>query len=168
MATGSKFGFGAAAANFKQQKKAAAIEIMKATKQYFGEAFNKEQLGDDKWPEVARRTPGTRFNKSRRAGGVNMPSGKPFVVDQGDDYATRKILQGVTGRTKYKTIKADSSITNDGTTSVMINPTPYAGYLNDGTPYMPARPFMKQTDQLTVIQLQILKTETGKIWKVQP
>jgi phage gpG-like protein len=155
---GSKFGFANASAAFKQSTKQAAIEIMQASKKYFGEAFDKEQLGPDKWAEVARRTPGNLYNKRRVVHGV----------DQGDDYQTRKILRGTSGKLRYKTIKADSSITNFGAVSTMTNPTPYAAFMNDGTGKVPARPFMKQTDELTKIQLQILKDNTGKIWTVQP
>lgn len=164
----SKFGFAKSASVLGPLTKEAAIEIMQKTKQYFGEAFENETFDGNKWDEVSRRTPGSNFNKGRIAGGINKPSGKPFEVDQGDDYATRKILHGVTGRLEYKTIKADSSITKDGAVSTMTNPVPYAGYVNDGTPYMPARPFMKQTNKLTEIQLEILKNKTGLIWKVQP
>lgn len=167
MAT-SKFGFGKAAQMLPQQIKTSAILIMRASKQHFGENFDKEQFDGNKWPEVARRTAGNKFNKKRIVSGINTPSGKPFIVDQGSDYATRKILQGRTGRTRYKTIKADSSITNHGAVSTMTNPVPYSGWLNEGTPYMPKRPFMKQDSKLTIIQLTILKTETGKIWTVQP
>lgn len=163
----SKFGFHTSLAAFAAAKKQSAIEIMRETKKYFGGAFDKEQLGDDKWQEVARRTPGSNFNKGRVVGGTNKPTGKSFMVDQGDDYATRKILSGTTGRLRYKTEKADSSITQDGSVSVMFNPVPYAGYINDGTPYMPERPFMKQTEELTNIQLTILTKNTGKIWKAQ-
>lgn len=162
---GSKFGFGEKVAAFNAAKKEAAINIMSETKKYFGQAFDKEQLGDEKWDEVSRRTPGSNFNKKQVVGGKNKPSGKSFEVDQGEDYATRKILQGVTKQLRYKTEKANSSITMNGAVSTMINPIPYAGYINDGTPYMPARPFMKQTAQLTEIQINILKNKTGKIWK---
>lgn len=161
----SKFGFNKIASALGPATKIAAIQIMRASKKYFGEGFEQEQLGEDKWAEVARRTPGNNYNKGRTVGGVNKPSGKSFIVDQGDDYATRKILAGTTGRLRHKTERADSSITNNGAVSVMYNPVPYAGFINDGTPYMPARPFMKQTDELTVIQLNILQTETGRIWK---
>lgn len=160
----TQFGFAEKIEEFKRLKKQAAIEIMRETKKHFGEAFEKEELDGKKWEEVSRRTAGSRFNESQVVGGRNKPSGKFFKVDQGDDYATRKILQGTTGRLRYKTEKADSSISQDGTTSVMFNPLPYAGYINEGTPYMVARPFMMQTDQLTDIQLTILKTITGRIW----
>ena len=162
----SKYGFGNVASVMGQQTKQAAILIMRASKQYFGEAFDNEQLGDEKWAEVARRKVGNPFNEGQIVGGTNKPTGKRFVVNQGDDYATRKILSGITGRLKYKTVKADSSITNMGAMSVMTNPVPYAKFSQEGTPYQPARPFMAQTPQLTEIQLLILEQETGKAWKV--
>ena len=161
---GSKFGFDKKIAAFNATRKEAAIEIMSETKKYFGQAFDKEQLGDEKWDEVSRRTPGSRFNEKQIVGGKNKPSGKSFEVDQGEDYATRKILQGTSGQLRYKTERADSSITMNGAVSTMINPVPYASYINDGTPYMKMRSFMKQTDELTKIQLEILKNKTGRIW----
>jgi hypothetical protein len=165
---GSKFGFGKVADALAVQIKLAAVDIMAETKRYFGEAFDKEQLGKQKWDDVARRTPGNIFYENQVVYGKNKPSGKTFRRDQGSDWRSRKILAGETGRLRYKTVKADSSITNAGATSVMFNPVPYAGYVNDGTPYMKARPFMKQTEELTTIQLNILNVVTGKIWKVQP
>jgi phage gpG-like protein len=164
----SKFGFGKAAKGLNDQTKMAAILMMRASKKYFGEAFDKEELESEKWKEVARRTPGTPFYKDRIVTGRNKATGALFTRDQGPDWQTRKILAGETGRLKYKTIRADSSITNMGAVSVMTNPVPYARYINDGTPYMPARPFMKHTDELTVIHLDILKTQTGKIWMQHP
>lgn len=151
---GSKYGFGKVAAALPAQIKAAAIEIMRESKRYFGEAFDKEQLGKEKWKEVQRRIQGTDLYKYQRK--------------QGSDWRTRPILKGVTGELRRKTVKADSSITNNGATSVMFNPVPYAIYHNEGTPRMVARPFMKQTDELTKIQLNILNITTGKIWKVAP
>jgi hypothetical protein len=162
----SKFGFNKAQTAFGKATKQAAIIMMRETKIYFGKAFDSEQLGNDKWQEVKRRTPGSKFNKRQVVTGINQPTGKRFIVDQGRDFATRKILKGTTGRLRYKTVKADSAITGNGRVSTMINPVPYASYINEGTTYMPARPFMKQTDALTTLQLKILETETGKIWQV--
>jgi phage gpG-like protein len=161
----SKFNFNQQAMTFRDKTKLAAIDMMRASKQYFGEAFEKEQLDDQKWPEVERRKPGSHFNSGQVIHGTNKPSGKPFIVDQGPDYATRKILRGTTGQLKYKTIRADSSITNYGAVSVMTNPVPYAAYVNDGTPYQPARPFMKHTDELSNIHLKILAARTGETWR---
>jgi phage gpG-like protein len=161
----SKFKFNSAKAGLDKQTKQAAILMMRASKKYFGEAFDKEQLGNDNWKEVARRTPGNHYNSKQVVTGHNKATGAKFTVDQGSDWQTRKILTGTTKRLKYKTVRADSSITNLGRVSVMTNPVPYAGYINNGTPYMPARPFMKHTDELTVIHLDILKVQTGKIWQ---
>lgn len=164
----SKFGFGKAAKGLSDQTKMAAILMMRASKKYFGEAFEKEELETQKWGQVARRTPGNHFYENRFVTAKNKASGREFYRDQGEDWQTRKILTGETGRLKYKTIRADSSITNLGAVSVMTNPVPYARFINEGTPYMPARPFMKHTDELTVIHLDILKTQTGKIWMQHP
>lgn len=164
----SKFAFDKKAEAFQAAVKVSAIEIMKATKKHFSENFEKEEFDGQKYEEVARRTAGSNFNKGRIVGGRNKPTGKGFIVDQGDDYATRKILAGTSGRLRYKTERADSSISMNGQTSVMFNPVPYAQYINDGTAYMKARPFMKQDEQLTKIQLTILSTITGKIWQIKP
>lgn len=160
----SKFNFDKAERVLEPQIKTAAIKIMAASKVHFGKNFDKEGIGGKKWDEVARRTEGSPFNKRQIVGGINKASGKRFVTDQGDDYATRKILRGTTGRLRYKTERADSSITMNGAVSVMTNPLPYADAMNEGNAYTPARPFMKQDDELTGIQLAILKNETGKIF----
>lgn len=164
----SKFGFGKAASVLGQQTKQAAILMMKASKQYFAEGFDKEQLDDKKWDEVKRRTQGTRFYEKRVLKVKNQPTGKYVEVDQGADWQTRKILKGTTGELRRKTVRADSSITNLGAVSVMTNPVRYAAFVNNGTPYMPARPFMKHTDELTIIHINILNTQTGKTWQKVP
>lgn len=160
----SKFGFGRAAQQMKQAIKESAIEIMRTSKLHFAENFDSESFNGTKWQEVSRRIPGTIFYEKQVATAHNKATGARFTVDQGADWQTRKILDGTTGRLRYKTFRADSSITNYGAVSTMTNPVPYAGWINDGTPYMPARPFMKQDQALTDKQLLILKTKTGQIW----
>jgi len=161
----SKFQFNSAVQALQLQTKQAAIKIMRETKSYWDRAFDREQLGNDKWAQVSRRTPGTNFYRKQIATGINKPTGKRFKVNQGKDWRTRKINQGVTGRLRHKTVKANSSISGNGAKSTMTNPVPYAEYVNDGTAYQPARPFMKHTDDLTKIHLAILEQETGYIWK---
>jgi hypothetical protein len=160
----SKFKFGKVAAAMKPAIKDAAIEMMRASKRHFSDAFDLEELGGKPWREVARRTPGTPFYENRVVWGWNKASGKAFKRDQGKYWQTRRILQGTTGRLRYKTVRADSSITNWGAVSQMTNPVPYAAYINDGTKYMVARPFMKHTDELTDVHLYILKQKTAQTW----
>lgn len=163
----SKFGFDKMANEFNASRKLAAIAIADRTKQYFADAFDKEGLGGEKWDEVARRTPGSPFNNRQVVGGTNKPTGKRFVTDQGDDFATRKILSGTTGKLRYKTLKADTSITMNGQVTTITNPLEYASANFEGNAYQPARPNMKQTEELTQIQLTILKTLTDRIWKIK-
>jgi hypothetical protein len=163
----SKFGFGKIADSFNASRKEAAIAIAERSKQYFGDAFDKEALGGEKWTEVARRTEGNKYNQNQVVSGRNKPSGKIFVTDQGDDYQTRKILSGTTGKLKYKTVRANTAITMNGQVTTITNPLPYASANFEGNAYQPARPNMKQTPELTNIQLTILKIITGKIWKAK-
>lgn len=163
----SKFGFDKIAKDFDRVRKNAAISIAERSKQYFADAFDKEALGGEKWEEVVRRIEGSHFNKRQVVGGINKASGKKFVTDQGDDYATRKILSGTTGRLRYKTEKADTAITMNGQVTTITNPLPYASANFEGNAYQPARPNMKQTEELTQLQLTILKNETGKLWTIK-
>lgn len=163
----SKFKFTQVHQKLDTATKQAAIEMMRASKKYFGEGFDNEgMLGEEKWAMVARRIDGHRFNKAQRVWAYNFPTGKYVKIDQGADWRTRKILKGTTGRLRYKTVRANSSITNKGRTAVMRNPVPYARYHNEGTAYMPQRMFMSHTPELTKIHLQILLDKTGNVWQV--
>lgn len=167
MAT-NKFNFKKVQSRLNEQTKRASILMMRESKLYFKECFEKEEFDGVKWKNVARRTAGNRFYQKQIVKGINHASGKIFTVDQGSDWRTRKINQGVTKRLRYKTIKANSAITNKGMVATMINPIPYAQYVNDGTPYMVARPFMGHAKELEVRHLKILFNETNKIWQAQP
>jgi hypothetical protein len=168
MATSNKFNFKKVQSKLNEQTKRASILMMRESKLYFKECFEKEEFDGVKWKEVARRTAGTRYYKKQIVKGINEPSGKIFTTDQGSDWRTRKINLGTTKRMRYKTIKADSAITNKGMVATMINPVPYARYMNDGTPYVVARPFMGHAKELEKRHLTILFNETNKVWQVQP
>ena len=167
MAQGFNGVFKKAQSQLNAATKQAAIKIMRASKQYFNECFDNEEFDGVKWAEVARRTAGSHFYENQVVSAHNQPTGKMFTTDQGADWQTRKINQGTTGRLRYKTIRADSSITNKGAVIRMFNPVPYAQYVNDGTPYMAARPFMGHAKQLEKRHLDILFIETGKTWQVK-
>jgi len=163
----SNFGFDKMANRFAASRVAAAQSIALRSKQYFSDAFDKEGLGGKNWEEVERRKEGSHFNAAQVVTGRNKASGRLFTVDQGDDYATRKILTGTTGKLREKTKNADTVISPDGRLTVITNPLPYASANFEGNAYQPARPNMKQTNELTGIQLTILKLITGKVWKLK-
>jgi hypothetical protein len=43
---------------------------------------------------------------------------------------------------------------------------PYAGYLNEGTPNMPARTFVGQTQKLTTMQQKRIENEVTKAFSL--
>lgn len=168
MATSNKFNFKKVQSKLNEQTKRASILMMRESKLYFKECFEKEEFDGVKWKNVCRRIVGNRFWKEQTVKGINKASGKIFTVNQGEGWRDRNILDGANGRLKYKTIKANSSITNKGMVATMINPIPYAQYVNNGTQYMVARPFMGHAKELEVRHLKILFNETNKVWQAQP
>lgn len=161
----SKFNFGAIKRAMKQQCFVAMQEIALQTREEFDKGFENEGMrGEPKWKEVARRTAGTPFYKKQVAFATNRATGNVFMVDQGADWRDRNILTGTSRQLRSNNrIKSVTS-----RRAVIENKTPYAEYINEGTPYMDARPFIMQTDYLTQMQLAILLKETGRAWQLKP
>lgn len=149
----------------KQQCFVAMQEIALQTREEFDKGFDQEGMTNEpKWDEVARRTSGSPFYEKQVAFGINNASGKPFMVDQGADWRDRNILTGTSRQLRSNNkIKVVTS-----RKAVIENKTPYAEYINEGTPYMNARPFIMQTPYLTQMQLAILLKETGRVWQLRP
>jgi phage gpG-like protein len=131
-------------------KKRAMQRMATETAKYFGDSFPRQGL-DEKWQQVQRRIPGTTAYR--------MAS----MWDR-----TRPILYGQTGNLRIKTYGSVTSVTPHR--FVLVNPMPYAQMHNEGGKTktgadVPARPFMKQTKELTSHQLQILLDETGRAWR---
>lgn len=144
----SKFGFDKIAREMPAMKREALKLLSVETQQYFGESFSKQGLGNEKWAEVKRRT-----------------SPYSSMWDK-----TRPILYGKSGQLRAHTLDSIESI-NDHQ-FVLVNPMSYAVLQNEGGEngqgaYVPARPFMKQTQELTHMQLETLNAVTGKIWHLR-
>lgn len=116
------------------------------TQGYFAASFGKQGLGGEKWEEVQRRKPGT----------VAYTVASPWLRQSPILYNSGNLYD--------KTARSLSKL--DASQFTLINPLKYAAAQNEGNRNMPARPFMKQTSELTTIQLATLKAETGRIWKV--
>lgn len=152
----SKFGFAAKAAAWDGIKRAALQVIAVETLKEFDKSFNSEGLSGQKWKEVQRRIPGTLAHRLAKGSERTAP-----------------ILTGESGRLKGS--NEIRSVTSRQ--AVIVNDTHYASVQNEGgmvgggitgIPHtIPARPFMVQTAPITAMQLQILKTVTGKIWTVK-
>jgi len=134
---GSKFGFDKKAAAIDGLMLGAMKRLAFETKDYFVKSFDNEAWGKVKWADLKRKEPPAKLN--------------------------------VTGTMKQRTQDSIKLITKS---KVLMENTAtddrgrrYSNYHNEGTDRMPRRSFMKQTSELTDLQVQILIEETGKIWK---
>lgn len=132
----SKFGFHRSIAAWHGIKLHAMQRLASETVQYFVLGFSTQSWGSKPWKGVKRVVP-------------------PPILN-------------VTGRLKRETAQSTKLVTasrvvleNDATDD---RGRTYSGYHNEGTSKMVARPFMKQTKELTEKQLKILRQETGKVW----
>ena len=161
-------GFGAVkvTSKLKAQIKYANIKLMEATKEHFAQNFDKQQFEGKKWDEVKRRTPGNKYYENQIVGGVNKPSGKKFVTEQGADWQTRNILVGTSGSLHNAVHNPMTRVFNGGYGFILaVNGVKYAQYHNDGTPYMPQRIFWSHDSELTKIHLDLLLYYTERAWQ---
>lgn len=146
----SQFGFDKVLSNLKSAEYKALSRIAEKSRDYFVRSFQLQGFGSEKWLEVQRRIPGTIA----------------YATATADD-RKRPILHGRTGDLLQATENSIQSVT--AKRAVLYNKMDYAAVQNegDGSRHLPARPFMKQNQELTDIQLEILQEETGKIWQVR-
>ena len=131
----SKFGFDKMPSLMKQNIKTAVSKMAHHTVKYFGDSFSKQGIGGEKWDEVQRRIPGT-----------------PAFMSENIWGHTRPPLYGTTGNLRSET-KNGLKIITDRSFTIENNP-PYAaiqnyGGVNGRGGNVPARPFIKQTNELT-------------------
>jgi phage gpG-like protein len=133
-----------------QTKRALPIVMAKQAENYFTASFTKGQLGEFKWKEVQRRIPGTYAYKYPKKKGLTRRR-KPILVGTG---ALRR--------------KVSNSIRDADWNKVrLLVDLPYANVHNEGEGNMPPRPFMKQTNELTKLQIKKINQTLDKIWQGQ-
>jgi len=121
-------------------------EVALVTQSYFEASWRKQGWDGKQWKEVLRRIPGTaayKYPKKRALG-----------------RRTRNILVA-TGRTR----RAFACISKRWERIEIINSSPQAEFLNDGTENMVARPFIGQTEELTRMQVNIITKAIDSIFK---
>lgn len=134
----SKFNFDKMADAVPRIMKDAMQKVAEKTRDHFVGNFERQSFNGNAWASLVRDEPPAKLN--------------------------------VTGQLKQKTQDSIKTVTD--TMAVLENTATdnrgrqYSNYHNEGTPDMPARPIMKQDDELTKIQLNVLEQETGKIWKI--
>lgn len=149
MATSRKFNFDVIKRNLEQTKRELPVVLAKQTENYFTASFKKGALGDEKWPEVERRKIGTSAYKYPKTKGLSRRT-SPILVRRG-------ILRG----------RVSNSIRNANWNQIKLTvDLPYAMFLQEGTDTIPARPFMKQTNELATMQKSTITKTMNRIWKV--
>lgn len=123
------WGFGTAMNRMQAQGKTALREMMDAAQKEFGENFDTESAGGKPWDDVVRDVP-------------------PPILDVTGE------LRGHVEAKGNVAIMADKAI-------LTVDPLDsrgrgYAEYHMEGTPYMPQREFIVQTDSLTAEQEDII------------
>lgn len=119
---------------------------------FFAASWRKQGWDDGgvkPWKEVERRKKGTNAWKypkkkglGRRTRAINVKSG-----------ALRRAAQDSVKESTMKRIR-------------FLVDIPYAGYINDGTEHMPARPFMKDSKTLSDMIEKKIETTLDKIWEM--
>jgi phage gpG-like protein len=129
-------------------KRALPILMAKQAENYFTASFTKQQLGNYKWKEVNRRKPGTNEYKYPKRKGLARRK-KPILVGTGT--LRRKVSNSIR-EADWSRVKLTVDL-------------PYANIHNEGGENIDARPFMKQTPELTLMQKNKITTTLNKIWQ---
>ncbi len=150
MATNRKFNFDLIKRNLEQTKRELPVVLAKQAENYFTDSFKKGALGsENKWPEVERRKVGTSAYKYPKTKGLSRRT-SPILV-------RRAILRRA----------VSNSIRNANWNQIKLTvDLPYAMFNQEGTDTIPARPFMKQTNELGNLQKTTITKTMNRIWKV--
>jgi len=151
-----KFKFARLKANIEATKRALPMLLAKQAENYFTESFKLQRLGPTQWANVQRRIPGTLEYK--------------YPARPKSSSRTRPILIG-TGNLRRKVSRSIHHASWTGGVTLIVD-LPYAKIHNEGgyagrnhASKIPARPFMKQTTELTRMQRGLVKSHFDKIWK---
>lgn len=118
---------------------------------FFAASWRKQGWDDGgvtPWKEVERRIKGTKAWLYPKKKGLGRRT-RAINVKSGD---LRKAVQDSVKESTFKRIR-------------FLVDVPYAGYVNDGTDHMPARPFMKDSKTLTDRLEKKIETTIDKIWE---
>lgn len=155
--SGNRWNFNDVKRKLAESKRNVPIILSKQTENHFTQSFTKGALDENKWPEVQRRTPGTKAYKYK-AKGISLSSWRRNPILVGTGNLRRKVSRSI-HEVGWKRIR-------------LVVDLPYAKIHNEGgmagrnhASKIPARPYMKQTRTLTTMQNKTIETEVNKIWK---
>lgn len=144
----NKFGFDKVLANFERLKKDLPKVLANDGQRFFAESFKRSGFENNtfqKWPEVQRRTPGTRAyrsaTRSSRTRAILVKSGR----------LRREVSNSVKQVSFPRTVFRASA--------------PYAVYHNEGTGRLPQRQFMGRSRKLETGFEKKIRSALKNIWK---
>ena len=140
------FSFWKVQSNVERLKEELPVLLANQAENYFVSSWRKNGWDGNQWAEVQRRMSPTKAYK------YATPADR-----------TRHILVK-TGTLRRAVGQLVRSISFEQ--SRLVADVPYAGYLNDGTDKMPARPFMKDSPILREKQIDLINKEITKVWQI--
>jgi len=147
VATSNRFNFDQVKQNLERTKRELPVRLAKQAENFFTASFTKQGFDGRKWKEVNRRIPGTYEYKYPKSKGLTRRT-KPILVGTG---ALRRATSNSIRNATWSIVKLQVDL-------------PYADAHNEGDGNMPKRTFMKQTNELTVMQDKTIKTAIDRIW----
>jgi hypothetical protein len=155
MSVQRRFNFEQVKANIARTKRDLPIIVAKVTETHFAESFEKGALDEHKWKEVQRRTPKTKAYMYPKTKGLQRRT-SPILVGAG---------WKIRGGTLRKRVNRSITDTRWNYIRMMVD-LPYAKALNEGYSKnnLVARPFMKHTKALGVIQKSVIDKHIKMIW----
>jgi hypothetical protein len=154
----SKFNFEKIQANLSKIQSELPLILANDVQNYTLDAFKKQGYDGKRWAQVQRRIEGTPEYRYPKTKGLSRRT-KPILVLSG---ALRRAASNLVSSAKV-------SKRYDGFKMILsINASviPYAGYLNDGTNNMVARPFLKRNRELDQIVKNRITNYIDRLWQV--
>lgn len=183
MATSNRFNFDQVKQNLERTKRELPVRLAKQAENYFTASFTKQGFDGKKWKEVNRRIPGTYEYKYPKSKGLTRRT-KPILIGSG---ALRRAVSNSIRNATFELVELQvdlpyAQIHNQGGTINIgahkkvihfngkkfskISKATHAQKVDVGaySVVMPKRTFMKQTNELTVMQDKTIKTAIDRIW----
>jgi hypothetical protein len=152
------FNFDKILKEFPELKRKLLVGLGTQAQNYFFSSFKNQGFDGENWKEVQRRMEGTKAYKYPKTKGFQRRT-SPILVGAGFKQRGDRLEKAVA------TMSQTSSFVGSTQLRMKVN-VPYSGYLNEGTPNMPARTFVGQTQKLTTMQQKRIENEVTKAFSL--
>lgn len=155
-----KFNLNEVKTRLERTKRELPVALAKQAEGYFVGSFKKGALAEEKWEEVQRRIPGTNAYKYPKRTGLSRRT-SPILVRTGNlrRKTSNSIRDARWGMVRLVVDLPYAQIHNEG--GEITRRTKNGTY----TINIPARPYMKHTEDLGRKQKTLINTKMTEIWK---